>query len=35
MNKIRIYYLALKYWIQGDEWRFAVEYAKAIVKGWK
>ncbi len=35
LEKIRIYILAIKYWVQGDEWKFAVEYAEAIVKGWK
>jgi hypothetical protein len=34
-KKIRIYCLALKYFMQGDEWKFAVEYAEALVKGWK
>ena len=32
---IRIYMLAIKYWIQGDNWKFAVEYATGLVKGWK
>ena len=35
MLNIRIYLLAIKYWLQGDEWIFAVEYAKALVRGWK
>jgi len=30
-----IYVYAIKYWYQGDEWRDAVEYATAIVKGFK
>lgn len=29
---LRIYCLAIKYWAQGDEWDFAVEYAKSLVK---
>ena len=33
--KIRIYVLAVKYYIQGDEWEFAIEYATSLVKGWK
>jgi len=35
MKTIRIYILAIKYFLQGDKWRFAVEYATALVKGWK
>ncbi len=34
-DKIEIYILAIKYWIQGDKWKFAVEYATGIVKGFK
>lgn len=33
-TKIRRYILAIKYWLQGDDWQFAVEYADAIVNGW-
>jgi len=29
-HKIRTYFLAIKYWLQGDSWKFAIEYAKAI-----
>ena len=32
-NNIRILILAIKYWLQGDEWAEAAEYARAIVKG--
>jgi len=32
---LRIYLLAIKYWLQGDAWDFSVEYASAIVKGFK
>lgn len=30
---IRGYILAIKYWIQGDTWDFAKEYAASIT-GW-
>lgn len=33
--RIRIYMLTVKYWIQGDSWKFAKEYATAIVMGFK
>ena len=32
---IKIYFLTIKYWLQGDEWGFAKEYAEAIVRGFK
>jgi hypothetical protein len=35
LEKIQIYMLAIKYFIQGDTWEFAVEYATGLVKGWK
>jgi hypothetical protein len=36
MKKIRVYALAVKYWFQGDDWKFAKEYAESlVVKGWK
>lgn len=34
-NDLRIYFLAVKYWLQGDMWIDAVEYARAIVRGFK
>lgn len=34
-KKIRIYCLAIKYWSEGDDWEFAVEYARTIVEGFK
>ena len=34
-EKFRIYTLALKYWLQGDDWAGAVKYAEAIVRGFK
>lgn len=30
-----IYIYAIKYWLQGDDWKFAKEYAKAIVRGFE
>jgi hypothetical protein len=30
-----IYWLACKYYLQGDSWKDAKEYATAIVKGFK
>lgn len=30
-----IFLLSVKYWLQGDDWKFAKEYASAIVKGFK
>jgi len=35
MDKFRIYILSIKYWASGDDWKFAKEYATAIVKGFK
>jgi hypothetical protein len=35
MDNIRVYILAIKYWLQGDDWKFAKEYAEALVKGYK
>lgn len=35
MKKIRIIFLTIKYWLQGDELKDAFEFAKAIVKGFK
>ena len=35
MKIIRIYSLAIKYWVQGDSWKSATEYAKFIVEGFK
>jgi hypothetical protein len=33
--KLRVYMLAVKYWIQGDSWRFAKDYAAALVYGFR
>jgi len=27
--------LSVKYWLQGDDWKFAYSYAKAIIYGFK
>jgi len=36
MTTIRIYALALRYWaLDGDEWKFAVEYARSLVEGFR
>ena len=35
MKKISILFLAIKYWIGGDDWDYAVDYAKRIVYGFK
>jgi len=29
------YFLAIKYWLQGDSWQFAKEYAFAITNAFK
>lgn len=34
-DNFRIFFLALKYWLQGDDWEFAKDYATSIVKGFK
>jgi len=34
-KKIRILLLTIKYYLQGDTWQFANEYAKALVQGFK
>ena len=35
MDKIRIYILAIKYYFNGDNWEFAIDYAKRIINGFK
>ena len=35
LDTVRVYILAIKYFMQGDKWKFAVEYAESIVKGFK
>ena len=34
-EKFDIYLLAIKYWLKGDTWEFAKEYAEAIVLGFR
>lgn len=34
-NKITVLILAIKYWLQGDNWQFAKEYAEAIVGAFR
>ena len=34
-DKIRMFILAAKYWMRGDDWDEAVEFAKFIVEGFK
>ena len=35
MEIFEIYWLAVKYWLSGDDWDFALEYAISLVKGFK
>jgi hypothetical protein len=35
MKPIYVYFYAVKYWAQGDEWDEAVSYAKRIVYGFR
>jgi len=35
MKTLRIHILAIKYFIQGDKWKFAKEYAERIVNGFR
>jgi len=35
MKSMEVYSLAIKYWLQGDEWAVALEYARVIVGGLK
>ena len=32
---MRLYFLAIKYWLQGDTWKEAVAYAKVITSKWR
>lgn len=34
-DTLAIYMLTVKYWLQGDEWKFAKSYARAIVRGFR
>ena len=31
----RFYFLSIKYYIQGDDWDFAREYAMSLIRGFK
>lgn len=35
MRKLDMYCLAVKYYFQGDSWKDAVGYAKALTMGFK
>jgi len=35
MKIIQITIMAVKYWVQGDDWWFAWEYATSLVNGFK
>lgn len=35
MKVVRIYWLTIKYWLQGDRWNFAKQYAQVIVCGFR
>lgn len=32
---MRLYFLAVKYWLQGDSWKEAVAYARVITEWGK
>jgi len=34
-KRLSVYLLALKYFLSGDPWSFAVSYAKALVYGFQ
>lgn len=35
LDKIRVYRLAIKYYLNGDDWYFAKSYAISLIGGWK
>jgi len=35
MKKLRVYQLAIKYWLQGDSWQEALRCARIIALGFK
>ena len=35
MKKLRVFHLACKYWLSGDDWDEAVAYAKFIVNNFR
>ena len=34
-QKFTALWYALKYYAQGDDWEFALDYAVSLIKGWK
>lgn len=34
-KKIQFYKMAIKYWMGGDDWLFAQEYALSLIKGFQ
>jgi len=34
-RRIIILFLSIKYWLQGDSWLFAKQYADFIVNDWE
>ena len=34
IKAISIYCLAIRYWVQGDKWDEALQYAKVIIGRW-
>lgn len=34
-KKITAFFYAVKYFVQGDPWDFALDYACSLLKGWK
>lgn len=35
MKTIKVYILAIRYWIQGESWEIAFFAANHMIKGWK
>ena len=34
-NRVWVFLKTIKYWLQGQDWKEANEYAKSLVVGWK
>jgi len=34
-RNLKILILAIKYWLEGDDWWYAMKTAERLVKGWK
>ena len=34
-NRVWVFLKTIKYWLQGQGWKEANEYAKSLVVGWK